>query len=103
VFVNERPFPQQWPVVDGKQRLEAIIAWITGVLWVPRDWFTDDAVIVAHDGAVNWSMLTGPARRRCENHWLIAQYRTSIPADAEPELYERINYGGTPHEPLEVA
>jgi hypothetical protein len=123
VFVNERRFPHPWACVDGKQRIETIVMWLRDEFAVPGEWFEeadlrmpmDDAMPVcdvadcpgyglAHGtlpAEVRWSDLSDRGQRRAEGHWSVAQYRTRIPAEMEPELYERINYGGTPHEPLE--
>lgn len=102
VFVNEREYPEAWPVIDGKQRIETIVMWLRDDFSVPRDWFRDEDVLPDSDdgGEVTWSDLSVRGQRVCANRWQIAQYRTRIPASAEPELYARINYGGTPHEPI---
>lgn len=88
-------------VVDGKQRIETLMMWMRGEFAVPREWFDPQDVVegLTH-AAVCWDELTERGKRRCDFHWGMSVYETKLPASAEPELYERINYGGTPHEPL---
>lgn len=108
LFLNRRgrdDFVQH--IVDGKQRLETLIMWRNDEFAVPRDWF--DADWLGDDGEflnaymVSWSGLSRSGQRHCANNWLVATYETELPTEAqEAELYDRINYGGTPHEPLEA-
>jgi hypothetical protein len=105
VFLNLRGGDVMQPlrVVDGKQRLETLVAWSNDELAVPREWFTDEYVDLRHHGdeMVCASGLSDVGRRIIQNRWLLAVYETRLPDEAaERELYERINYGGTPHEPL---
>lgn len=52
-------------------------------------------------GDVTWSDLSDVGQRLCANDWSVATYETKLKtAEQEAELYERINYGGTPHEAL---
>lgn len=104
VFLNLRGGDVMQPlrVVDGKQRLETLEMWITDRLPVPSEWFEaadrgpdpwcDDETICFGD-------LSARGRRRTQNQWTLAVYETRLPDEAaERDLYERINFGGTPHE-----
>lgn len=52
-------------------------------------------------GNVTWSDLSEVGQRVCANDWMVATYETALKTvEQEAELYERINYGGTPHEAL---
>jgi hypothetical protein len=105
VFLNLRGGDVMQPlrVVDGKQRLGTLVMWASGELVVPRSWFQERWVKPDAPGGagVTASGLSDVGRRCTENRWTLAVYETKLPDEAaERELYERINYGGTPHEPL---
>ena len=58
-------------IVDGKQRAEAIWAFVDDELAVPADWFPDrsvDTASVTGDGNVLYSGLTAYGRRSFESH-----------------------------------
>jgi hypothetical protein len=110
LFINERPFPQPRVCVDGKQRLETVAMWRTNQFAVPGEWFdpqdlVPDAVTKLKafpNSKLRFRDLNDRGQRRQSNHWLTAMYLTHLKTEAaEKELYLRINYGGTPHEPLE--
>lgn len=72
VVVNDRvkagaPLRSDAPtaaVVDGKQRIETAIAWMSNELHVPADWFRDqDVATMTDDGLVSWDGLTEQGRR----------------------------------------
>ena len=87
--------------VDGKQRIETIWLFVTDQFAVPRDWFYDEDL---HENArsketVFWSDLTHKTQLDMRLHRALAAFYTSLPTeDAERELYNRVNYGGVPHE-----
>lgn len=105
VFLNRRSILEPQRVVDGKQRLETLLMWIRDEVHVPRDWFPASHLCVIPGGTagdvVSWSDLSLLGQRHLGNDWSIAAYETELRTEAqEAELYARINYGGTPHEPL---
>ena len=57
-------------IVDGKQRLEALWAFVDDEVAVPADWFDDQSIDPAGvdaDGMIRWSGLTAYGRRSFEN------------------------------------
>jgi hypothetical protein len=86
-------------VVDGKQRIEAILDFLGDRLAVPAAWFSV-ADLVHNDGGwvtgewVMFSDLTLPAQRRFRSA-TVATYQTKLRIEAEErELFLLINYGG---------
>lgn len=57
----------QWVVIDGKQRMEALIAWFSGELKVPADWFAPTALQEGVGSHVGFHDLSGAARRAMNN------------------------------------
>lgn len=110
IFINDRGYKQggdaEFAVVDGKQRLETYLMFFRGQLRIPSEWFEDGSVepSVNRPGLdVSWHDLTVIGRRRVGNDFTLSQYQTKLATvEQEEELYLRINYGGTPHEPLET-
>jgi hypothetical protein len=99
VFLNSRDIMQPDRVVDGKQRIEAILDFLGGRLVVPEEWFSV-ADLVSYDGewvTGEWAMysdLTLPAQRRFRSS-TVATYQTKLRTEAEErELFLLINYGG---------
>ena len=113
-------------VVDGKQRLEALWAFVDDRLPVPADWFPDRALeTVNPDGTVTWSGLSEYGRRNFEGLTIavieldsavetvevapgtgelgnalqfVHRYRTAAEAVAyEASVYRLINTGGVGH------
>lgn len=59
------------------------------------------AKVQVPSGDITWSKLSPIGQRLCANDWSVATYETKLKTvEQEAELYERINYGGTPHEAL---
>lgn len=104
IFINDRgDYVKR--IVDGKQRLEAYIAWYAGELEVPMEWFNRNERIIKEthidDPICTWDSLTEVGQRFFNNTASLATYWTRLKTvEQEEELYLRINYGGTPHEPL---
>lgn len=120
-------------VIDGKQRVEAIRAFVAGDFSVPREWFADRALSEPDSDfdAVRWQELSGYGRRRLLNaalpcleydsnlRWVhdpthpkaIARSNEWYPVTrtddealaAEAELYGLINGGGTPQTEADMA
>lgn len=104
IFLNDPKNDGHLNVVDGKQRVETFQAWFRGEFAVPAEWFDPAHVSEDHGygGAVTFLDLTTVGQRLWRNSALIAVYESHLPESQEPELYERINYGGTPHESLDA-
>lgn len=55
-------------VVDGRQRLEALWAFVDGAYTVPADWFADDDLgAVPANGQITFAQLSERGQRRFEN------------------------------------
>jgi hypothetical protein len=96
VFLNSRDIMAPDRVVDGKQRIEAILDFLGDRLCVPAEWFnTMDLVIRSRDAEWVWfEDLALPAQRRFRSS-TVATYQTKLRTEAEErELFLLINYGG---------
>ncbi len=112
IVVNDRTrAPQAWPdaaagrapsfaVIDGKQRLLAIFAWLSGDLTVPASWFNQELVgcySTGEDGPyVAIDDLVSGMHSRWENKPLSTLEAHVSSLDEEREIFERINFGGVP-------
>lgn len=91
---------QVYAVVDGKQRIEAMLAWFRGELDVPASWFPAGQVESTHPTAdgpyVSFDELTEPGRvylkRGFTFPWAVAKVSTLA---AEAEIFVLINGAGT--------
>jgi hypothetical protein len=108
IFLNSRDIMEPVRVVDGKQRILAIRAFLEGSLAVPREWFSDEnerptgpdilSTTKAGSALVTGLDLTDSGRLSFELNHPVAVYETSLKTEAqEAELYLRINYGGVAH------
>jgi hypothetical protein len=94
VFLNSRDIMQPDRVVDGKQRIEAILDFLGGALRVPAEWFVAEDLVSDIWGDAYYSDLTLPAQRRFRSA-TVATYQTKLRTEAEErELFLLINYGG---------
>lgn len=101
VFLNDRRIGE-YAVVDGKQRIETIQMWGRDEFDVPREWFEEDDLGEEVSEAANevfYSQLSDRGRRHMMNY-AVATYETHFKGEGaeaqELELFERINFGGTP-------
>lgn len=120
-------------VIDGKQRVEAIRAFVAGEFGIPREWLADRAVSerCQEDDPITWAQLSDYGRRKLENSSLPAlefdsalrwihdpQHPKAIARNnewyavrrseeqmlaAEAELYGLLNGGGTPQTEADMA
>ena len=101
VYLNTRPDADLTvAVVDGKQRIEAVRAFLTDELAVPASWFAPD-LIEATEGTddgpyVRWSGLSVVGRRRFQRARFTTLRTELATVDEEAELFEIVNYGGVP-------
>lgn len=104
IFVNDRPFPDGWAIIDGKQRLEAVASWLHGDLTVPRDWFPAEHVLQLPnprgDDMVSFNDLTLKGQRSWDMNAAVAVYwadfKGSTMVAQEAELFDLVNFGGVP-------
>lgn len=97
IYLNSRDIMQPDRVVDGKQRIAAILDFLSDRLQIPSVWFQHDEMVddVRNiDGLVRFSDLAIPEQRRFCNS-TVATYQTKLRTEAEErELFLLINYGG---------
>lgn len=94
VFLNSRNIMEPDRVVDGKQRIEAILDFLSNGLAVPAEWFVPDELVSDTFAMAYFSDLTLPAQRRFRSA-TVATYQTKLRTEAEErELFLLINYGG---------
>jgi hypothetical protein len=90
-----------YAVIDGKQRILAGIAWLSGELAVPASWFPPEHVETTEatgDGPyVRFTGLTRVGQRFAENRAVLpcAEGKLST-VQEEAEVYLLVNGGGTP-------
>jgi len=106
IFLNSRDIMEPVRVVDGKQRVLALRAFLNGELAVPREWFADEkdrpknpdvAPESADKDLITVDDLTEPGLLHFKMH-AVAVYETNFKTeDEERELYLRINFGGVAH------
>lgn len=92
IVVNDR-FAAGWgeeiAVVDGKQRMTAILEWFRGDLVVPGEWFD-------MPGEVRYHELSLPRQRYFRLHALPFTEAQLPSLEAEIEVFDLINFGGVP-------
>jgi hypothetical protein len=101
---NERAFPHWRVCIDGKQRLLAVRAFISGELRVPTEWWTPDCFdsFTSTDAGefVSWGNLTQRGRRIFDAQATTVTHTARLRGDGivekETELFNLINYGGVP-------
>lgn len=104
IYINDRRYPDEPVVIDGKQRLLAILDFIEGRVLVPAEWFPRDCLdpeLPVRVGAeVSYLGLSAKGRRVWENTGAVATYwadfHGSDREERERELFDLINFGGVP-------
>jgi hypothetical protein len=89
-----------YAVIDGKQRILAAIAWLTGDLLVPASWFPAEHVEATEGTAdgpyVRYSGLTRVGQRFAESRASFPCAEARVPTiEQEAEIYGLINSAGT--------
>lgn len=79
-----------YAIIDGKQRIRAILAWIDGELGVPGEWFDSSSREVTFD------QLDLVTRRKFRNKTLAFSEAVLGTIEQEKQVFELINYGGVP-------
>jgi hypothetical protein len=96
-------FTVSYAVIDGRQRLETIIAWFNGHLAIPASWVRehdllhDEAWIDLGDGPyVYCNYLTENGARRIESRMGVPVVTAQVDTlEAEAEIFRLVNAGGT--------
>lgn len=76
-------------VIDGKQRITAILAFLGDKLTVPGEWF-------GLDGEVKFSELPMPRQRGFRQRPIQCCEGQLLSLEAEKEIFELVNFGGVP-------
>lgn len=92
IYLNYRPDTHNDAVVDGKQRIEAILAFLDSELDVPADWF-DPADVPTGAVTVLYRDLSKRGQGQFTRCSLTVQQTEINPAD-EVDLFDLINFGG---------
>lgn len=79
----------QYAIVDGKQRVTTIQAFINNEFSVPRQWWVDDA-----DGTAYYGDLSLPQQRGFRNTPIPVAEGQFTSLDQEHELFDLVNFGG---------
>lgn len=99
MVINRRRYPQDWTVIDGKQRILAIRAFADDQFSVPGAWFGAD-FDMEPGRDYTFSELGQKARRVFETGASISVYYADFNGigalEREEELFELINFGGVP-------
>ena len=99
IVVNDRGYEQKigTVVIDGKQRIEALRAFVDDEFTVPRDWFDDrDLTEVDHDrDEVLYSDLNGRAHRGFRNRSIPHLKAKVGTVKGEAMIFRLLNGGGT--------
>lgn len=111
IIVNERPWTAGgavYAVIDGKQRMETLIAWYEDRLAVPASWFPAEQVARPQDTSdgpyVTSGGLTDVGRRMCERRWAIPVAAARVATvQQEAEIYLRVNGAGTAQTDADMA
>lgn len=114
LFLNDRDIAN-YAVVDGKQRIETLQMFAAGEFSISAEWVGMDGAKrvesnedIAGAGLVTYGDLPESIRRRIDN-FAVATYETRFRGtsveryEQELELFNRVNFGGTPHETKAVA
>jgi len=88
-----------YALVDGKQRVESLLAWFRGELSVPASWFAPEHVVTTvdtEDGAyVTVDGLTPEEARYCKMTWALPCVETKLSTVAEEaQAFGLVNGGG---------
>lgn len=101
IYLNTRAGADQvWAVVDGRQRIETVQAFLTDQLSVPASWFPAADVDVTEETSdgpyVRWHGLSDVGRRRFARARLTTLRCDGLSVAQEAELFDLVNYGGLP-------
>lgn len=85
-----------YAVVDGKQRITAMVDFTTDKFSVPREWFEDDEVAdhARNSTEIIYSDLSDVGRREFTNIAVPVVEASVEGVEKEAELFSLVNYGG---------
>jgi len=97
IIINDRSRSKEWgdaeegflAVIDGKQRMTAVLAFMESKFRVPGEWFG-----VA--GSPTFSELPIGRQRGFKNHPLAFSEGSLVSLEDEIEVFELVNFGGVP-------
>jgi hypothetical protein len=84
----------QYAVIDGKQRITAIMAFMRGTLFVPSCWFPHDHLKFHSDAEVCWLGLTVLGQRSFKANSIQISEAVIDTLAGEQEVFDLINFGG---------
>lgn len=95
-------FKVAYAVIDGRQRIETIVAWFSDQLAIPASWIADETIRdrdYTDDGPyVTLSDLTERGQRYVETRMSLPVVTAQVGTLAdEAEIYRLVNAGGTAH------
>jgi hypothetical protein len=100
IYLNYREgHPHQAWVVDGKQRIEALVGFERGEFGIPAEWLTEQQLGRAAEPGE--TVTFDQTSRGFQTTWgmtrTVAVYQSQLPDEAaERNLFERVNFGGSP-------
>lgn len=97
IFINHRGLMEPDVVVDGKQRLEAIRAFLAGDLKVPKSWFGGEFFETDVPDDVGFTDMGDVGQRLWKNSAVINVSETKLqenPIEDETETFNLINFAG---------
>jgi hypothetical protein len=99
IYLNHRHILEPFVVVDGKQRIEALIAFVKDELWIPAEWVEENRLATDPTaGRLHFSDLNVTGKRFFMSR-PCPTLDTKLKTEAEErDLYLLINYGGLAHE-----
>lgn len=97
-----RDFTVAYAVIDGRQRLETVVAWFDGQLAIPASWLDERDIVTTRDLGdgpyVAVTDLTDNGARRVETRMSVPVVTAQVDTlAAEAEIYRLVNTGGTAH------
>lgn len=111
VIVNQRSYsteenirvfgtPHIYAIIDGKQRVETLVAFARGEFSILADWLSDeefdiDSGTVRDNGRVRWGDLTSLGRRRFEMFPVPTEVAQVRSLRAEAAIFRLVNTTGT--------
>lgn len=101
-------FKVAYSVIDGRQRLETVVAWFEGALAIPASWLESKfyaTYAVTDDGPyVTINDLTDNGDRMVESRMSLPVVTAQVATlAAEAEIYRLVNTGGTAHTDEQIA
>lgn len=94
--VNGYQGPVGYAVVDGKQRIETVRAFVADEFAVPADWFEDEDIADENpDGTILFSQLTKRGQFGVHNWTIPTQEARLATVEDEARLFILLNSGGT--------